>query len=395
MIKEATILGLHQKTIDPLYRARQHGSKRILLIVVLTIGSFWCNSIAIAAQYTIILGKFDSPFMAVFLQGKIVSGDAKRLVDSINAATARYTDRRVRAIALDSIGGSIPEALRLAQTIRDHGFVTIVPKGARCTSACVVLFAAGSRKIASLGSYIGVHGASIEGIQDHNSLAMTTAMAKIYSKLGVPASVIGRMVVTPPSEITWLTAHEIEMFPWGVANQEFTLDATPIALSGLDDEIRGGRLPTALPEHQRAGPTLPVPPPPSRNFRPAQPHSAAVLERAKSYAAGFAFGEADMRETNCNREAGVWRRGCLSGIQMRTKLDACVREPPPWDPDVCKRQGPYRLGSVQSYIREWLNEYDKAYTQNFQEWECGNGTAPGNDGCRAGAAAWPRTEARR
>ena len=82
--------------------------------------------------------------------GQIQSGDA----DLFASAVAEFTRDMSRALAplgaprtricLDSPGGNLNEAVRIAKII--HGaFGTAVPAGARCESSCAVIFMAGSR----------------------------------------------------------------------------------------------------------------------------------------------------------------------------------------------------------------------------------------------------------
>ena len=268
-------------------------------------------------------------------------------------------------------------------------------------SACILLFAAGSRKIASTGAFIGVHGAAdSQGSQTAIALAATTLLAKDLAAYGVPASVIGRMVTTPPEQLSRLSPQEIEMFPWGTV-QKFELEAVPIALSGLDSEVRQGMPPRAAPAYQKAGPSLPISPPPRDTFGSAPTHSPELMQRAKDYSAGFVFGESSMDKAACSQFAGSRRDGCLSGIYTREKLDSCLRAKRDTQPDfaaleqeACDRQGPYKIGSAESYARGWIESYDDAYTTKTRDGNCGNGASPENDGCRAGATAWHRTEAK-
>ena len=213
----------------------------------------------LGATFTDIMPRYEGPEMALLIEGKIVRGDTDRFVSALARASAQHPDHRIRVIALNSPGGLLEEAEGLARAIRTSGFVTVVAEEAQCVSACTMLFAAGSRKIMSTGAHIGVHGAAIDGEQTDAALAATARLAKTYSAYGVPASVIGRMVVTPPQSVAWLTQYEILLFPWG-AVQRCELDFAPMCLAGIDSEIARGP-PGGIPADQRAGPALPVTPP--------------------------------------------------------------------------------------------------------------------------------------
>ena len=108
------------------------------------------------------------------------------------------------------MGGNLLEGAKLADAIRYAKIASVVPNGATCASACFVAFAAGADKFASYSASIGVHGASdANGHESVASNAATVGMAKIVKELGVPADIIGRMVVTPPDQMVWLTPNNL------------------------------------------------------------------------------------------------------------------------------------------------------------------------------------------
>ena len=66
-------------------------------------------------------------------------------------------------------------------------------------TACFLLFAAGSEKYASYSANVGVHGASDQSGREEGDA--TVSMARMAKQLGVPESIIGKMVVTPPDQL--------------------------------------------------------------------------------------------------------------------------------------------------------------------------------------------------
>jgi hypothetical protein len=88
---------------------------------------------------------------------------------------------------------------------------TNVGQGATCASACFLIFAAGATKFANYTAQIGVHGASDQtGRETVQSGSATVSMARVAKELGVPAAIIGRMVVTPPNEMVWLSPADLQ-----------------------------------------------------------------------------------------------------------------------------------------------------------------------------------------
>jgi hypothetical protein len=114
-------------------------------------------------------------------------------------------------VAARSLVANLLEGVKLAEAIRVAKISTNVGRAATCASACFLAFAAGDTKNATYGAQIGVHGASDQaGRETAQAGAATVSMARIAKELGVPPAIIGRMVVTPPSEIVWLSPLELQ-----------------------------------------------------------------------------------------------------------------------------------------------------------------------------------------
>jgi hypothetical protein len=94
----------------------------------------------------------------VTLAGEIAAGDSQSLNRIIQGSDE--ANRSVTEIRLNSPGGSLAEAAKLAGIIRHGKIATILPPGARCASACFIVFAAGNEKFASYEADLGVHGAA-------------------------------------------------------------------------------------------------------------------------------------------------------------------------------------------------------------------------------------------
>lgn len=325
--------------------------------------------------------------MGILMIGTIISGDDNRLAAAVTTAKLEHQDHRLRAVALDSPGGQIAEAMKIVGRIRGMGLVTVVPDGATCASACALVFAAGTIKVVSPTAKLGVHGAAnMHGEQDVQASAATTFLAQVFGRLGAPASVIGRMVVTPPANMTWLSQQEVEMFPLGIV-QSIGRSEFPIILSGYDGvlerQIQAGQplslahvLPSRpMPDYQSAGPVLPHTVLPSVYLSASPEHSQALIEQARQYSMGYNFGVSRLNAV-C-RGNTAWKRGCNGGASYRSK--------PYYSPDP-----PVLSVLVQTEV--WLSSYDEQFRSKLEAGNCGNGSDPGNDGCRAGGAAWPRLE---
>lgn len=178
--------------------------------------SKWLGPICAAAVlYTFHAGQamtysnFDLPNDAVMIRavGEIVPGDDKRL----RAMIADIGEgRHVYGVSLDSLGGNVIEAERLALTISEDKLVSVVPSEATCASACFLLFAAGQPRFVGVGARIGVHSVSVAGRENLDALASTTLLARDAAAYGVPPNILGKMVQTLPGQIAWLSATDLK-----------------------------------------------------------------------------------------------------------------------------------------------------------------------------------------
>ncbi len=139
-------------------------------------------------------------------QGEIKDGDDKRLHDLVAALPAQS---KLFAVGLDSPGGNLREGVYLAKSIHSTGLPTIVSSRGMCVSACFLMFAAGSTRMASINARIGVHSASADGEDNGPAQAITTLMARQAAEFGVPPAIIGKMVTTPPGDVTWLNKQDL------------------------------------------------------------------------------------------------------------------------------------------------------------------------------------------
>lgn len=152
------------------------------------------------------------------LSGTIDPGAALRFAEEI-AARGEY----VAAIVLDSPGGSVTDALAMADLIHEKGLSTTVRAGALCASSCPLIFAAGTTRSASPGAAIGVHqiyAAALSGPQrdalEVTGVAMSSAQtttAQIITMLtrsGVDPALWLHALQTPPERMYYFTPQEMD-----------------------------------------------------------------------------------------------------------------------------------------------------------------------------------------
>lgn len=180
----------------------------------------------VSAEIKTISGK--DARVVISISGEIVPGDADTFTAAVKNANSG--GRFVAKVRLNSIGGNLFEGVKLVETIKTAKIATNVGHSAVCASACFLIFAAGSEKNASYGAQIGVHGASNpNGEETVQSGAATVSMARVAKELGVPPAIIGRMVVTPPDQMVWLSPQDLQSMGVNLIGKPRQTDSAPVA----------------------------------------------------------------------------------------------------------------------------------------------------------------------
>jgi hypothetical protein len=141
-------------------------------------------------------------------------GDVLRLRGDIKAGDyvkfrSYFTEqRRIVGLDLDSPGGSLHEGSRIAILTRQKRLSTYASK--ECDSACAFIFLMGRKRYISKQAKIGVHAVgNDDGSEDRGAIRDTIQFARLFAKLGIPSSTIGKMVATPPRKITYLDQSDL------------------------------------------------------------------------------------------------------------------------------------------------------------------------------------------
>ncbi len=91
----------------------------------------------------------------VLIQGSIQKGDYAKIIQFIRQPD-NY-ERFARAVFLDSTGGDLVEAIQISHLLDKSYASTFMVWGARCHSACFVLWMSGVSRHLSRGATLGVH----------------------------------------------------------------------------------------------------------------------------------------------------------------------------------------------------------------------------------------------
>lgn len=153
------------------------------------------------------------PGGTLYLIGMITSGSAEKL-----AAELEMRGDYIEAIALNSPGGSVEDALAMGRMIREAGFATRVETGNLCASSCPLLLASGTTRSADAGALVGVH-QIYAAPADTASLAPAQAMSDAQSvtarivrhltDMNIDTRLWVHALETPPNRLYYLTAEEM------------------------------------------------------------------------------------------------------------------------------------------------------------------------------------------
>jgi hypothetical protein len=150
---------------------------------------------------------------ALFISGRIGAAAAGWFRDRLDQAHLVAGD----IVLLSSPGGDLGQAIIIGETIRSRGLTTAVGvadasgriKSSYCASACVFIYAGGTRRYGIEGSMLGVHRfvTTAPGRDPVAETQRTTGMVLSYmTKMGVSSSVVEAMSET--GDIRWLDVRE-------------------------------------------------------------------------------------------------------------------------------------------------------------------------------------------
>jgi hypothetical protein len=141
----------------------------------------------------------------------IAPGDYEALLNGIKANPGKFA-RKI--IMLDSIGGSVNEAIRIGRLLRETGFDSLVPSTGVCQGSCVYLLAAGHRK--TVRGYVGIHRPYYAGSDSVHSAtlggASRASQAAYFKDMQVPLALLEAINSTVPQRMRVLSQSELTRY---------------------------------------------------------------------------------------------------------------------------------------------------------------------------------------
>jgi hypothetical protein len=140
--------------------------------------------------------------VAVSVWGIVKVGDSRRFAEFFAHLDSGV--RYISLVAFNSHGGDLEEALAIATMIHHEGFRTGITNGAVCSSACFWMFMAGNHRTMGQNGRLGVHSVSVNGRETDSTLASTADLVRYGHALGIPDTVLIKLLVTQQDHMAWL-----------------------------------------------------------------------------------------------------------------------------------------------------------------------------------------------
>ncbi|MFZ3154582.1 hypothetical protein [Pseudomonas sp.] len=141
----------------------------------------------------------------------IAPGDYEALLKGIKANPGKYAKK---IVMLDSIGGSVAEAIRMGRLLRETGFDALVPSTGLCQGSCVYLLAAGHAK--TVRGHVGIHRPYYAGSDSLHSAsasgASRAAQVAYFQDMQIPPELLEAINSTEPRRMRVLTPSELARY---------------------------------------------------------------------------------------------------------------------------------------------------------------------------------------
>lgn len=171
-----------------------------------------CSTAALAkVEVQAVQHKSLGPILLAKVSEDIAPGDYEVLMKGILGNPGKFAKR---IVLLDSIGGSVPEAIKMGRLLRETGFAALVPATGVCQGSCVYLLAAGRDR--TVRGYVGIHrpyypnGDSARAESAYNGVKYSPAA--YFREMHIPPSLAEAMHSVDPQNMRVLSPQELARY---------------------------------------------------------------------------------------------------------------------------------------------------------------------------------------
>lgn len=152
-----------------------------------------------------------NPMLVVILSEEIQPGDFDAMRSRVAAIHGPFSQK---IIALNTIGGSVSEAMRIGEFVREEAFDAVIPQSGECQSSCIYILAAGIDK--KVAGKVGVHRPYYgSGSADQVASGLKDIMSKsrkYFERMNIPESLVDEMFSVPPGSMKILSVEELARY---------------------------------------------------------------------------------------------------------------------------------------------------------------------------------------
>jgi len=151
----------------------------------------------------------------ILIRGDISPGDENAFESALDRAESTGSVWAFnRSVRLDSYGGDVATAMLIADQIRKHRVSTIVMDGSNCASACILILAGGTSRVAQDQARLGLHrpyfsntASATKGGYEQFKIEYDAVLSRyraFLSRMGIGNDLVEAMMLIPSNEIRWI-----------------------------------------------------------------------------------------------------------------------------------------------------------------------------------------------
>lgn len=147
--------------------------------------------------------------LAVKISEDIAPGDYETLLRGVRDNPGQF-DKKI--VLLDSIGGSVAEAMRMGRLLRETGFDVLVPQQGLCQGSCIYLLAAGKQR--TVRGAVAIHRPHYHTGESHQakSVRLNSQPASYLQMMGVSPNLLRDMQQIEPQRPRLLTHTDLKLY---------------------------------------------------------------------------------------------------------------------------------------------------------------------------------------
>lgn len=201
----------------------------------------------ILASSQLVVGSSDLPPLSLRVMNQGTEVELSGGFDfgaSVKLAEVLADNPNIKTIHLNSVGGRIIEAKKLALMVKNNNLVTY--SKTECLSACPIVFLAGKARLLAEEAKLGFHSASFGGVSGSDIAELNSELLALYEQAKVPDFFVKKVAKINANDM-WKPSTD-ELIRAGIVDK--IVDSGNYALSGVSDWRNPTTLDSELQKHE-------------------------------------------------------------------------------------------------------------------------------------------------